>query len=384
MTTAVYAFSGDPITYGHIDIIVRARLVFDRVIVAIGINPDKSYTFNLQEREEMARKCFFDPAIEVMSFSNLLVDFAYEQGASVIIKGVRNSADFDYESILDAVGKSQEVGIDTHILFADPKLSHISSTVVKSIAKHNGDISNYVPLHVKQAIEQRLYGLDMGQTIIGVTGEIGSGKSYIGGVLSRYKQQTGGYIDVHNIELDHIGHDILCKLTEPAYVKVREEICEKILPCPPEPDGFINREVLGSIVFTDRRKLKILNKILEKPIMIRLRQELSGKHGVILINCALLAEAGLLHLCNNNVILVGVDKDTQRQRLFDRGLTGNQIETRLACQYDYGIKKVQIEAAIREHNHGHLWEIDNSSRSYYLSTEDIYEKFGKIIDEIMS
>jgi len=383
MTTAVYAFSGDPITYGHIDIIVRARLVFDRVIVAIGINHGKSYTFNLQEREEMARKCFFDPAIEVMSFSNLLVDFAYEQGASVIIKGVRNSADFDYESILDAVGKSQEVGIDTHILFANPKLSHISSSAVKSIAKHQGDISNYVPLHVKQAIEQRLYGLDMGQTIIGITGEIGSGKSYIGGVLSRYKQQTGGCIDVHNIELDHIGHDILCKLTEPAYVKVREEIYERILPCPPEPDGFINREVLGSIVFNDRRKLKILNEILEKPIMIRLRQELAGKHGIILINCALLAEAGLLHLCNNNVILVRVDKDTQRERLFDRGLTGEQIETRLACQYDNSVKTLQIEAAIRERNHGHLWMIDNS-RKHYLSTENIYTKFTEIIDEIMS
>jgi len=380
MTTAIYAFSGDPITYGHIDIIVRARLVFDRVIVAIGINPDKGYTFDWATRKEMAEKCFSDPGIVVMSFSNLLVDFAYEQDASVIIKGVRNSADFDYENILHSVGKSQEVGIDTHILFANPQLAHISSTVVKSIAKQNGDITNYVPLHVKQAIEQRIYG-HSGQTIIGLTGEIGSGKSYIGGVLSRYKQKTGGYTDVHNIELDHLGHDILCKLTEPAYVRVRKEICERILPCPPEPDGFINREVLGSIVFNDRRKLRILNKILEKPIMIRLRQELKNKKGVIFINCALLAEANMLHLCNNNVLLVKVDEDTQRQRLCDRGLNGEQIGTRMACQYDYVTKVLQIEAAIKEHGYGHLWEIDNSNN---VSTEDIYAKFEEITNTIMS
>lgn len=380
MTTAVYAFSGDPITYGHINVVVRARLAFDRVIVAIGMNPQKSYSFDLAERKAMAEKCFFDPAIKVMSFSNLLVDFAYEQGADVIIKGVRNAADFDYESILDAVGKSQEVGIDTHILFADPKLAHISSTAVKEIAKHNGDITNYVPMHVKQAIEQRVFA-PIGQYIIGVTGEIGSGKSYIGGVLSRYKQQTGDYTDVHNIELDHIGHDILCKLTEPAYVKVRKEICSRILPCSPESDGFINKEVLGAIVFNDRRKLKILNEIMAKPIMVRLRQELSNKRGVILVNCALLAEADMLHVCNNNVILIKVDKDTQKERLTKRGLSKEQIETRLACQYDYGVKKVQIENSINDHNHGHLWEIDNSNN---ISTEDIYKKFTEITNEIMS
>jgi pantetheine-phosphate adenylyltransferase len=379
MTTAIYAFSGDPITFGHIDIVRRAWRVFDKVIVAIGENPKKTYTFSLEERKAMAQKCFSDPVIEVMSFSNLLIDFAYEQGADVIVKGVRNSADFDYENILHIVGKSQKVGIDTHILFADPKLSHISSSAVKAIALHNGDITGYVPLHVKQAIEQRIYK-HSGQTIIGLTGEIGCGKSHIGKILSQYKYKTGGYTDVHNIELDHIGHDILCKLTEPAYVKVREEIRDRVLPTL-EPDGFINREVLGAIVFNDQRKLKILNEILAKPIMVRLRQMLSGLHGVILINCALLAEADMLHVCNNNVILVKVDKDTQNYRLMNRGLSTEQVKTRMACQHTYGRKKMMIEQSIHAHNHGTLWEIDNSDN---LSTEDIYAKFEEITNKIMS
>ena len=393
MTTAIYAFSGDPITYGHIDIILRARMVFDRVIVAIGINPKKGYTFDLAERKAMAEKCFLDPGIKVMSFSNLLVDFAYEQGADVIIKGVRNAADFDYESVLDAVGKSQEVGIDTHILFANPELTHISSTVVKEIAKHNGDITNYVPMHVKQAIEQRIFG-PSGQLIIGITGEIGSGKSYIGNILSRRRFDPSGndsYTHIHNIELDHIGHDILCKLTEPAYVKVREEIYDRMNDAllnngefgksfTLDDDGFINRESLGALVFNDHRKLRILNDILAKPINVRLRQELKNKRGIILINCALLAEADMLHVCNNNVILVRVDKDTQKERLLERGLTEEQIKTRLDCQYDSVTKMLQIENSIREHNHGHLLLIDNSNN---ISTEDIYAKFEEMTNEIM-
>ncbi len=370
MTTSIYAFSGDPITYGHINIIERAYKVFDKVIVAIGENPDKTYTFNLAERKEMARKCFsnsdgvIDPHISVISFSNLLIDFAYEQEASVIIKGVRNSADFDYENILHSVGQSQKIGIDTHILFADPELSHISSSAVKAIAKHSGDISEYVPLHVKQAIEERICN----QRIIGITGVIGSGKSHIGKWIAEHPSTK-----IHNIELDNIGHDILEKLTEPAYMQIRKEIGE-LAPTSIEPDGFINRSVLGSIVFNNSNKLKKLNEIMTKPIMVRLRKEISGKKGIILINCALLVESHMLHICNNNVILIDVDKDIQKKRLLYRGLTEEQIQTRLDSQHTYKRKKFQIEEKIRNSCHGNLWTIDNSKNTTKQKTWEFFEE----------
>ncbi len=357
MRTAIYAFSGDPITYGHINIVKRAYGVFEQVIVAIGENPDKKYTFNLAERKEMAKRCFSNcPLIKVVSFSNLLIDFAYEQGASVIVKGVRNSADFDYESILHSVGQSQKIGIDTHILFANPELSHVSSSAVKAIAKASGDISAYVPLHVKQAVEERICK----QHIIGVTGEIGSGKSHISKIITNSLNRK-----VHNIELDHIGHDILCTLNETAYVEVRREIWNEIGGPSPngimKPDGFIDKTRLGTIVFEDPKKLKKLNEIMVKPVMVRLRKEISGKEGIILINCALLAEAQMLHICNNNVILIKVDKDTQQKRLLDRGLTEEQINARMACQYTYDRKKSKIERKIASDRHGKLWTIDNSN-----------------------
>jgi pantetheine-phosphate adenylyltransferase len=385
MITAIYAFSGDPITYGHINIIERAKAVFDRVIVAIGENPDKKYTFNLREREEMARKCFSnsvgmpDPQIKVLSFSNLLVDFAYEQGANVIVKGVRNSADFDYEAILHSVGQSQKIGIDTHILFADPELAHVSSSAVKAIAKASGDIYEYVPLHVKQAIEEKICD----QYIIGITGTIGSGKSYVGQLLAdKYNCMQAEHKMVHNIDLDSIGHEILNKLTEPAYVKIRQDIAKAM----GQPEllnkyGFIDRKVLGERVFYYPEDLASLNKFMEKPIMVRLRQEISEKKGIIIINCALLVESQMLHICNNNVVIVDVDRDTQKERLLNRGLSEKQIQARLNCQYNYYNKKQEIKQQISKDGYGKLWTIDNSNN---LPDDKIYNTFDKIFGELCS
>ncbi len=371
MTTAIYAFSGDPITYGHINIIERAKKVFDRIIVAIGQNPDKLYTFNLEERKKMAKKCFQNSThIKVVSFSNLLIDFAFEQQASIIIKGVRNSEDFNYENILHSVGQSQNLGIDTHILFADPKFAHISSSTVKAIAIHGGDIHKYVPIHVKHSIEERICD----QQIIGITGEIGCGKSHISNWITE-KNST----EIHNIELDNIGHEILCELMEPAYLDLRIQISKKFGEHLIDKDSFINKKALGDIVFNNFILLNELNKMMAKHISVRLRKEISGKKGIILINCALLAEAHMLHICNNNVLLIKVDKDTQKQRLLDRGLTEEQIQTRLNCQYDYNKKKVIILNSIDKYRYGNLWTIDNSKN---INKQEVWEYFEETIGEL--
>lgn len=125
--------------------------------------------------------------------------------------------------------------------------------------------------------------------------------------------------------------------------------------------GFIDRKALGNIVFSDMNQLKKLNNMLYTPITVRLRKELLGKKGIILINAALLAETDMLHICNNNIILLQVDKNTQEQRLKRRDFTDDQIRTRIACQYDFDEKKSQIQKIIERDNHGHMWVIDNSN-----------------------
>ena len=104
-----------------------------------------------------------------------------------------------------------------------------------------------------------------------------------------------------------------------------------------------------------------------------------SKKGLIFINCALLAEANLLHICNNNVVLVTVDKETQKKRLFDRELTDEQIETRLACQYTQSFKRIEIQRAIERTGHGRIWEYDNSIDE----TGTITTQIAEIAREIM-
>ena len=353
MSTAMYAFSGDPITYGHIDIIQRAASVFDHVIVGIGVNPQKNYLFTLQERTAMAKLSLQKLSnVEVLSFSGLLVDYAYEKGASVIVKGVRNPEDFSYESILHQVGESQKLGIDTHILFAKPELGHISSGAVKEIQKNQGVIHEYVPLLVKQQLETKISG----QYVVGVTGEMGAGKTSVSNML----EESQPDIPVYNIELDHIAHQILEELKDPVYVHIREQIARTFGPELLNPNGFIDRKALGEIVFNDINQLQKLNKMLYTPISVRLRREMLGKKGIVLINAALLAETDMLHICNNNVILIEVDKLTQKKRLESRDLTEEQIQTRIACQYDFTEKKTRISEIIDRDNYGHLWILDNS------------------------
>jgi pantetheine-phosphate adenylyltransferase len=121
---ALYAFSGDPITYGHIDIIKRASKIFDEVIVEIGENPDKKYMFDIDTRLTLTKKVLETISnVTVIKFSGLLVDYAYEYKIPVIIRGIRNSADYDYENNLFQAGKSLGLGIETFTMFASPEYS---------------------------------------------------------------------------------------------------------------------------------------------------------------------------------------------------------------------------------------------------------------------
>lgn len=375
MTKAIYAFSGDPITYGHVNIIERSAKTFDNVVVGIGINPDKKYMFNLEERTEMAKKALANmPSVNVDSFKGLLVDYAYENNIPVIVKGVRNSADFDYENVLHQIGESQKLGIETHMLFARPELAHISSSTVKAIQREQGLVHEYVPLNVKQNLEARISK----QYIIGVSGEIGSGKSYVSQKFERLSKKKD--ILLHNIELDYIGHKILGDLKQPVYQKTRDKIAKIFGKETQLNDGTINRKTLGEIVFNNPAELQKLNEIMETPLIVRLRRELYGKQGLILLNAALITEANMSYLCNNNVVLVNVDKESQRRRLRERGLTIEQIQRRLASQYTFKQKRGKLTERIKKDNNGKIWIVDSSDNADEKNIENVFDDIIKYLN----
>lgn len=157
MTIAVYPGTFDPLTHGHRDIAQRAATLFDKVIIAIAHNPKKAPIFSLEERIQMAQSAFDEQSnIEVQSFDNLLVHFAQQNQAKVIIRGLRAVSDFDYEFQLAGMNRKLASNIETVFLTPSEQYTYISSSLVREIAAMGGDISGFVNEQVGAALRERL------------------------------------------------------------------------------------------------------------------------------------------------------------------------------------------------------------------------------------
>jgi pantetheine-phosphate adenylyltransferase len=157
---AIYPGTFDPITMGHMDIVERATELFDKVIVALARNPAKTTLFNLEERLEMVRKCFpKNNKVEVAAVQGLVVDYANSVGANVLIKGLRALSDFDYEFQLALMNRRLEREVETVFLMTGLRWIYISSSIVKDVASHGGDVSGLVPDHVGEKLRAHYTGL---------------------------------------------------------------------------------------------------------------------------------------------------------------------------------------------------------------------------------
>lgn len=154
---AIYPGSFDPITNGHADLVRRACKLFDTVIFAIGVNSKKQALFTLEERVALCREVLADyPNVEVMSFDNLMVDFAADVGAQVIVRGLRAVSDYEFELQLANTNRRLNNNIDTVFLTPAEEHSFISSTLVKEIARHRGDVSSFCHPAVERALLDKL------------------------------------------------------------------------------------------------------------------------------------------------------------------------------------------------------------------------------------
>ncbi len=157
--TGLYAGTFDPITHGHVDIVARAVKLVDRLVVGVAINRDKGPLFSLEERvrmvEEEVAQVSNGAELVVMPFENLLMHFAKEIGARVIIRGLRAATDFEYEFLMTGMNQQLDRDIETVFLMADPRLQAIASSFVKEIARLGGDVSAFVPPRVAARLRER-------------------------------------------------------------------------------------------------------------------------------------------------------------------------------------------------------------------------------------
>ena len=151
---AIYPGTFDPVTNGHIDIIKRAKKIFDKVIVAVALSKDKNPMFSLEQRVEFLENSVRDiGGVEVVSFDSLLVDLAAKKGIKTIIRGLRAVSDFEYELQMGYANNFLNRDIDTIYLMPSLKNAFISSSVVRAILKHNGDPSSLLPDIVREKIK---------------------------------------------------------------------------------------------------------------------------------------------------------------------------------------------------------------------------------------
>lgn len=149
MKIAVFPGSFDPITIGHADIIRRALPLFDKIVIAIGVNSQKQSLFSFDQRMNWLNEVFKnEPKIEVNYFEGLTAHFCNKIGAKYLIRGLRNASDFDYEKTISQLNSIVGKELDTVFLIATPQYSHISSTIVREIIKGKGDASPFLPSEV--------------------------------------------------------------------------------------------------------------------------------------------------------------------------------------------------------------------------------------------
>ena len=158
MKTGVYPGTFDPITLGHMDIIRRGAKLVDRLVIGVTTNPSKSPMFSVEERMAMVRREIapIGEAIEVVSFDSLLMDFAEREGASMIIRGLRAVADFEYEFQMAGMNQQLNDEIETVFLMAAVSLQPIASKLVKEIALYGGDIGKFVTPAVETDVRARV------------------------------------------------------------------------------------------------------------------------------------------------------------------------------------------------------------------------------------
>ncbi|SDR98434.1 Phosphopantetheine adenylyltransferase [Formosa sp. Hel1_31_208] len=149
MKRAIFPGSFDPITLGHYDIIKRSITLFDDVVVAIGINAEKSYMFSLEERKHFIEEAFKDePKVSVVTYEGLTIDFCKQINAQFILRGLRNPADFEFEKAIAHTNRKLSK-IETVFLLTAANTSYISSSIVRDVIRNNGDYTKLVPNSVR-------------------------------------------------------------------------------------------------------------------------------------------------------------------------------------------------------------------------------------------
>jgi pantetheine-phosphate adenylyltransferase len=360
--TAIFPLSADPVHNGHVYTLKYATEsgFFDKVYFAIGVNPFKKTLFSVEERKNLAKRVLdtenLGDKVEIISYEGLLRNYAKVNGIEYAVRGYRNGKDAEYEAEL--ADFNSEYGLKTWVVPAANGNKGISSTMVKAAVSEFALVHKEVHPAVKQALEERLRRV----SLVGVTGNMGCGKSTLCEKLVEYSQTQKDKIN--HIDFDKLVHSVYFDNTNLGK-NVRETIRKEFGDDLFEKDN-LNRKKLAAVVFGDKQKRDRLAEILKVPSMIKLEEKLREMKGIVLIDAAYLVEYNMLPIVNYNTILVTCNEDERAERVFKRdGITREDFDKRIKAQYPEDTKRNAIKEAQAKNKHGFFLEINTSNPADY-------------------
>ncbi len=335
-----YPGSFDPWTKGHLSVLLSI-LEHDpdaNVDIIIAKNQQKSGMFQFEERKFIIEKSIptrFQDRVRVSIVSGVVADYLYENNIPYFIKGVRDEADYRYETNL-ATLNSQFYGSPMTLLIPQVNfdLSNVSSSNLKMLANLGISLDRYANAFVREILKMKTSK----KWLIGVTGGITVGKSTFCHKLQEYAESHD--VKIHYINMDHLNYIILNDkdYVLPVYRKIREQIGDEFGKAVLNDDGTINRRELGHIVFSDQGKLDRLTNILLEPMLYLMGQKMNSlSAGIILVESAMLFDRHLTELVDENVIYIYVEPAMQKQRLLEtrQNYSLEQAQKRIDSQMSF-------------------------------------------------
>ncbi len=331
-----YPGSFDPWTKGHLSVLVSflERDPDANVDIIIAKNPEKHGMFSPEERKFIIEKSIplrFRNRIRVSIVARVVADYMYENNIPYFIKGIRDEADYRYESSLASLN-SQFYGSPMTLLIPQihSDLGDVSSSNLKMLTNLGISLDRYANAFVREILKMKTSG----KWIIGVTGGISTGKSTFCRKLQEFAKDKE--IKIFYLDMDQFTYQVLNEKIHPLplFQKIRSQLAYEFGPCVLNEDGTINRKELGDIVFSDQSKLDKLTNIMTEPLLYLMGKEIhSFGPGIILMESAILFDRNLTELVDENIIFLHVDNNTQIQRMQSlRKLTQEQSQKRIDSQ----------------------------------------------------
>ncbi|MFA5888310.1 MAG: pantetheine-phosphate adenylyltransferase [Candidatus Nanoarchaeia archaeon] len=369
MNAAIFPLTGDPMHYGHMEILRGASRVSDKVYLALGINPEKEgkHLFTEEERIELARNAVEYLGlknIEVETFSGWLADYAKQKNVNILVRGARNEKDLKYETM--AAEYHAKHGIETILIPTYGNISMISSTKLKDEVRQGKLMHEYTTPKIKQALEEKLLGV----TIIGVTGQMGSGKS-------TYCRNLADYAKTQNAEITHIDADNIAHFvySSGAYPELQKKIAEEFGADVIE-GASINRKALArKALATNESRLKLM-QMLAEPFREEVEKIMAKSKGIVLLDAAYLDM--MLPWVNYNAIMVTCNEEERMKRVIARD---KMSEDKYRAVSSYLLSPEQFRQKWKEEStkakNGKFYEAESEKMNYREAFEWIQKNFPR-------